>query len=100
MRSIVLDLQAIERDTRDLMLFFTAGITALTLVIDGTLAKPLLSRLGMDRSITAETEVTVTKTVTALTVFHLMPCYCAEFTCLCCVTVLQSACAHWSSLAV
>jgi hypothetical protein len=41
------------------MLFFTAGITALTLVIDGTLAKPLLSRLGMDRSITAETEVIV-----------------------------------------
>jgi NhaP-type Na+/H+ or K+/H+ antiporter len=87
----VLHAQAIEQDTRDLILFFTAGITALTLVIDGTLAKPLLSRLGMDRSITAETEVAVTEAlqiggsilyVVILQSYRPVSCYCSAF-CMC-----------------
>ncbi|KAG5183566.1 Sodium/hydrogen exchanger family-domain-containing protein [Tribonema minus] len=49
--------QSLDQDTRDLAFFFTWGVTALTLIIDGALAKPLLSRLGLDRSVGSETEV-------------------------------------------
>lgn len=56
---IVVEDEAIEEEKRSLVLFYIAGIAAMTLVINGSLAGPLVHYLGLDRSTTAETEVFV-----------------------------------------
>ncbi|CAM9911883.1 unnamed protein product, partial [Chrysoparadoxa australica] len=54
---IVAEDDDIDRVTRERILFYMAGIAALTLVVNGTLTKPLLHYLEMDRSSSAETEI-------------------------------------------
>eukprot|EP00903_Cladosiphon_okamuranus_P022319 g20525.t1 len=49
--------ERIEDSIRSLVLFYVAGIAAMTLVINGSLAGYLVSYLHLDRSTTAETEV-------------------------------------------
>ncbi|CAM9498813.1 unnamed protein product, partial [Ectocarpus sp. 12 AP-2014] len=54
---IVVEDNRFSEDVRDLVLFYVAGIAALTLIINGSLCGYLVSALGLDRSTTAETEV-------------------------------------------
>lgn len=56
---VVEDEDIVGEEKRSLILFYIAGIAAMTLVINGSLAGPLVHYLGLDRSTTAETEVFV-----------------------------------------
>lgn len=51
---VVIEDERLEEDTRDLVLFYVAGVAALTLVINGTLAGPLVRYLGLDRCLQYE----------------------------------------------
>ncbi|CAM9592936.1 unnamed protein product, partial [Phaeothamnion confervicola] len=54
---VVAEDDRIDAIDRDLVVFYTAGVSALSLVINGLLMGPLLRALQMDKATTAETEI-------------------------------------------
>lgn len=56
---VVAEENVIDEEIRDLVLFYMAGIAALTILVNGTSIKHLLHYLGMDRGTAADTEIFV-----------------------------------------